>query len=325
MAQQDHLLSSQAVTTATPYLERDCPCCGANPPPQPEVVTPVDAKTLPYADLVPQWNGFFKEKSIFSYVRCEGCGLLYAPTFFHPEQLARLYAQMPPNMDEVPVTALRATQRGYFEALKRHSPLEGGYVEVGPDVGFFTENCASEGRFSKYWLLEPNIAVEAELAGAVRGHDYEIVTDMLGFSQLPKHSASAAVMVHVLDHLLDPVSTLTQLRQSMTDDGTLLIVTHNEGSLLRKLIGSRWPAFCLQHPQLYEPRSMRRLLAEAGFDVLEITRTVNHFELRFLVKHLLWALGWEVNHVPSFWGWVLGLKLGNMLTIARPRAAAVDN
>lgn len=283
------------------------------------MATVVNAKDLPYEDLVSQWNGFFKEKSIFTYARCRGCGLLFAPTFFHPEQLARLYAQMPPNMDEVPVSALKATQRGYYEALKRHSPLEGGYLEVGPDVGYFTENCAREGRFSKYWLLEPNLAVEGALAKAVQGHDFEIVKDMFGFSKIPERSASAAVMVHVLDHLLDPVSTLRQLRRAMTDNGTLLIVTHNEGSLLRKLIGNSWPAFCLQHPQIYNPRSIRRLLGEAGFDVLEISRTVNHFEVRFLVKHLLWALGWKVKRVPSFWGMVLGLKLGNMLTLARPR------
>jgi hypothetical protein len=328
MAQQDHVLDPLAVTASGPrsgaaYLRRNCPCCGNAPPAQPEVRTAITADTLGFDELTPQWNGFFKEgKSIFSYVRCTGCGLLYAPVFFDNEQLGRLYAQMPPNMDEVPLPALRATQRGYFEALKRHSALKGGFIEVGPDVGLFTENCVREGQFDEYWLLEPNRAVEGALREVVNGRKHHIVHDMFGFKDIPEKAASAAVMIHVLDHLLDPVETLRQIRRTLTPGSTLVIVTHDESSLLRQVIGSRWPAFCLQHPQIYNPKSIRKLMDAAGFEVKEVSKTVNHFEVKFLLKHLLWALGFKPKKVPSFANAVVGLKLGNMLTVATPRGAA---
>lgn len=301
------------------FLNRVCPVCGGKPPARAETSSEVRAESLGFDALVPYWNGFFKDKVFFSYARCDRCGLLYTPTFFNGSQLERLYGQMPPNMAEVPLQALRRTQRGYFEALKNCSDLEGGFIEVGPDIGLFTENCVREGSFDEYWLFEPNRDVLPTLSKIVEGRKFHVVHDMFGFSHVPDHAASAAVMIHVLDHLLDPVATLRELRQKLKPGAKLLLVTHDESSLLRRLVGWRWPAFCLQHPQIYNPQSMRTLLDTAGFEVLQRRKTVNFFQLGFLVKHLLWAFGRKVQSVPSFGQYTLGLKLGNMLTIATPK------
>lgn len=302
------------------FLSRPCPVCGGKPAVQAAISSQVMAESLGFDALVPYWNGFFKDKVFFSYARCGGCGLLYAPTFFNGPQLERLYGQMPPNMEEVPLEALRRTQRGYFEALKSCSDLEGGFIEVGPDIGLFTENCVREGQYDEYWLFEPNRDVLPALSKIVEGRKFHIIHDMFGFSQVPDHAASAAVMIHVLDHLLDPVATLRELRQKLKPGARLLLVTHDESSLLRRLVGWRWPAFCLQHPQIYNPESMRVLLEAAGFEVLQQRKTVNFFQIGFLLKHLLWALGLKVHSVPSFGQLTLGLKLGNMLTIATPKS-----
>ncbi len=302
------------------FLRRACPLCAACRPQTTEVTAEHPAEGMVYGDLVPYWNGFFKEKAFFSYVRCPSCGLLYAPTFFDLNQLGALYTQMPPNMATVPLPALRKTQRGYFEVLKIHSELSGDYIEIGPDIGLFAENCLREGSFRKYWLFEPNRDVEPALDKLFRGHDYTVIHDMLGFDAVPDAVAGAAVMVHVLDHLIDPVATLTELRPKLKSGGKLAIVTHDESSLLRRIFGRRWPAFCLQHPQLYNKNSMRALMHKAGFRVLEMRKTTNYFEAGFLLKHLFWALGLKVESIPRFGGFIVGLKLGNLITVAIPRA-----
>ena len=298
------------------FLSRACPICSSLPPLNLTVQSKINAELLDFDKLIPYWNGFFKDKVFFSYYRCSGCSLLYAPTFFNGRQLEQLYGQMPPNMDEVPMDALRRTQNGYFQALKKNSKLQGGFVEVGPDIGLFTENCIREGKYSEYWLFEPNQAVLPLLIKIVKGHKNNIIHEMFGFEHVPDKVVSTAVMIHVLDHLLDPVATLKELRQKMEPDARLLLVTHNESSLLRHFFNWRWPAFCLQHPQIYSPQSMKKLLDAAGFKIIKQEKTINYFEIRFLFKHLLWALGINTKSVPSFCGITLGLKLGNILTIA---------
>jgi hypothetical protein len=300
------------------YLERHCPICRKKTESAVKVFSKTKAEDLNYEKLVPYWNGFFKEKIFFSYARCAVCDLLFAPVFYRHDQLEALYGQMPPNMDVVPMSALLKTQRGYFKELKKKSALKDNYIEIGPDVGIFTVNCVVEGSFDKYWLCEPNRAVADALADVVCNHPFVIIEDMFSFSTIPDQSAGAAVMIQVLDHLLDPIATLTELRKKLLPDGKLLLVTHDEKSLLRKVVGWRWPAFCLQHPQIYSPKSITKLLEASGYKIESINRSKNYFEFSFLLKHLLWAFGIKIFSIPKFLNFTVGLRLGNMITIATP-------
>ncbi len=303
------------------FLSRACPCCGHDAPHDFEITAPQPAEGLDLAALRQSWMGFFKEKTFFSYARCSSCRLLFAPIFFTADQLETLYANMPPNMDVVPEDTLRRTQRGYFDILRNHSPLTGNFLEIGPDIGLFTENCVREGSFDYYWLFEPNRTIVPALTKTMNDQSFQIIHDMFGFDRVPEHSVDVAVMVHVLDHLLDPVATLSTLRTRMRAGSRLLIVTHDEGSMLRHMMGWRWPAFCLQHPELYNRKTMARMLDAAGFKVVSQTKTVNPFPIQFLLQHGLWAIGIKARSMPSFGGVSVGLKLGNMLTLATPQEA----
>ncbi|MGB4191765.1 MAG: class I SAM-dependent methyltransferase, partial [Rickettsiales bacterium] len=139
---------------------------------------------------------------------------------------------------------------------------------------------------------------------------------MFGFSAIPNQSAGAAVMIQVLDHLLDPVATLKELGQKLEPDGKLLLVTHNEQSILRKITNWKWPAFCLQHPQIYSPNSITKLLEVSGYKVESIRASKNYFEFSFLLKHLFWAIGFKVKSIPKLLNFQIGLKLGNIVTVA---------
>ena len=303
----------------TSYIQRGCPTCGGIGRGKKEIYSKQSAEDSNFEVLQKHWMGFFKEKTIFSYSRCDCCDQLYAPVFFNEEQLGLLYSKMPPNMDLIPREALRKTQNGYFLALAKRLPLKGDYIEIGPDIGLFTENCRSTASFDKYWLFEPNIEVLPQLTALMRGVNHQVIHELFNFSDVPDHSVGVVVMIHVLDHLLDPVATLKELHTKMHKDSVLLIVTHDEGSFLPKVVGRNWPAYCLQHPQIYNRSTIRTLLEKCDFKVLEQTKTVNHFPVAFLVKHLLWGLGIQVKEVPSFGNAVVGLKLGNMLTLATPR------
>ena len=290
---------------------RPCPACGASEP-RDEVSSERRAEAITLDELRPFWSGFFKEKLFFTYSRCN-CGQLYAPRFFTPEQLGDLYADMAPNMEDVPGPALEATQRGYWRAARAQALPEGGYLEIGPDIGYIVRDAAAEGKFDKFWLFEPNRAVHAELAAAAGDRPHEISTDMDDLSPVPDGSIALAVMIHVLDHLLDPVAILRQVHAKLKPGGVIMIVTHNERSLLRRVLGRKFPPFCLQHPELYNPRSMKRLLERTGYVRPEVGRTTNYFPIGFLVRQLAWTAGIDLTkaQLPET---AIGLKLGNMIS-----------
>jgi hypothetical protein len=111
---------------------------------------------------------------------------------------------------------------------------------------------------------------------------------------------------------------LRGLRSKLAPDVRLLIVTHDESSLLSRLLRAKWPAFCVRHPENFNPKSMRALLAVAGFEGLVQLKMVNYFPVSFLVKRALWTFALRVARTPSFQGSNPGLGLGNMFTVTTP-------
>ena len=262
------------------------------------------------------WATFSDEKIFFTYARCSQCGVLFTPKFFTESQLELLYSDLPPNMGSAGTDAIEATQLGYFHGATRGLDLNGGYLEIGPDVGHIARFAAQSGRFDRFWLYEPNEGVHPQLAKASQGLPHQISADMADLSGVPDGSIGLAVMVHVLDHLIDPGATLRQIHRKLRPDGALMIVTHNEKSLLRKVLGRRWPPFCLQHPELYNPQSIERLLTEHGYKQITVRRSVNHFPIRFLGQYAAHTLGLKLERVPLP-NVAIGLRLGNILTVAR--------
>ncbi|NWK98185.1 class I SAM-dependent methyltransferase [Sphingobium lactosutens] len=299
--------------------DRACPACGAKTG-KDEVACPGDAGTMTVAQLRPYWHGLEKTKHFFPYRRCADCALLYNPVFFDDAQLADLYAAMPPNMDMLPFSAVADTQRGYFAAAARSGPLSGDYLEIGPDIGHLVTEAVAHGGFGRFWLFEPNRAVHDQLKQATGGKPASILTDMTDLSPVPDGSVGLAVLVHVLDHLLDPLTMLRTIGTKLKPGGTLLIVTHDEGSLLRRALGRRWPPFCLQHPLLYNPGTIRRLVARAGFPAIRVVPSTNYFPIDFLVRQGAQAAGFTLPGRLPLPRRAIALRLGNMLTIAQAAA-----
>jgi hypothetical protein len=73
----------------------------------------------------------------------------------------------------------------------------------------------------------------------------------------------------------------------MKPGGKLFIVVHNQKSLLAKIMKSKWPPYCLQHPQIFDNQSIKNLLINSGFTNIRIKRTVNWIGLRNSLISLL--------------------------------------
>lgn len=297
------------------FLERSCPCCGSAQA-TPEMQSEPAGEDVGLEGLVPFWEGLRKERMFFTYARCQSCGLLYCPRYFTGEQLGQLYANLAPNMDMVPSAAITATQRGYWSAVAG-SVIPGDYLEIGPDIGHIVAPAAASGKFGHAWLFEPNRAVHDVLSRSAGNLPHTISAAMDDFSDVPDGTISLAVMIHVLDHITEPLAILRQIRAKLKPGGRILIVTHNEKSLLRSVMGRTFPPFCLQHPELYNPDTMARVLTTAGYSGVEVQRSVNHFPISFLAQQAGQTIGLDLSRLPLP-DMAVGLKLGNMLTTAQP-------
>ena len=80
-------------------------------------------------------------------------------------------------------------------------------------------------------------------------------------------------------------------------------------------MAKRWPPFCLQHPELYNPKSIEQILRRADYSEVRVDRSTNYFPIAFMVQQAGYAVGLDLRRLPLPKA-AIGLKLGNMITLA---------
>ena len=306
-------------TSSRDYLSVElCPCCGAPAgKAEPRIASSPPAETLPPERHGNFLSGYTNARVFFTYFECGDCGAMFCRTYYRQSQLDGLYGRQAENMVSVPLQARKRTQEDYIRFLRRHSRMAGNFLEIGPDIGLFASACAKVGSFDHYWLYEPNREVHQSLAANFQGLSHTINAGIFRAADVPAQSVSTVVMIYVLDHLLRPAEFLREIGASLEPGGVIFIVTHDCASPLARVLGRRWPPYTLQHPQLFSQRSIATLLQTSGFEVLESIKTTNYFPLPFLIRGGLSVFGLPERLVPMGARPLIGLKLGNIGTIAR--------
>jgi len=295
---------------------RACPICRHAALPAAAVRAETPAEEQPPLSLANYWRHLLKKSCFFTFHRCANCHLLYSPDYFSEKTLAELYSSMDDNVHSGDAALSEATQVSYVDAIARYTKRAANYLEIGPDIGALTRRAKTRFGVETAYLVEPNRRSWPQLQ-SIFAADGGRITSSLSEQEdaVPDQSLDLAVGVHVFDHLLHPSDTMTWIARKMRPKGVVAIVVHNEGSLLARVLGRRWPAYCLQHPQLYNPQTLKNALATHGFRPEAVIQTVNDFPLGYLMSHAIFALT-KVRISLEFLTLPVRLRLGNMMVIA---------
>jgi hypothetical protein len=282
----------------------------------PESKARMQAELMSWSEVKDFFIGLRNDQVFFSYYRCQECELLYCPWYFSKDQIALLYAAMPDNTMGEDKSTVSRTQSAYANwIMSRKNTSNKRYLEVGPDIGLVANQIVKINKPEFVSFLEPNRSVRAELLESVAGVESKEVVDFI--DELVTKDFSLIVGVHVYDHLLDPVGDLANLRTRVDVGASLSVVVHNESSLLRKLMGPKWPPFCLQHPQLFNPKTQKLLFAKSGWELLEVKRSTNWYHMKYFVSIVASILGLSTSISKLFPNIEFPIRLGNTISMAK--------
>lgn len=299
---------------------RACPICNAAEASMLGVKAQLPAETLSEAEIGKYWRGFFDISSFFTYHRCDKCGQLYSPIYLSDNALGQLYASMDSNIHSGDEALSYKTQQSYVNILMKRATCAERYLEIGPDTGLFAKALQEKLNVQSAYLAEPNRAVWQELVSVFKPKTTTLVSNVFDLDRnIPDSSLDLAVSVHVLDHIAEPSKVVRWVASKLIANGVAAFVVHNERSLLARILGNRWPAYCLQHPQLYNPATLKTLLEVNGFRDVVVHPTVNYFPLGYLLSHGLYAvLRLRIN--LDFLTWPVKLRLGNIMAVATKKS-----
>ncbi|HJM39049.1 MAG TPA: class I SAM-dependent methyltransferase [Planctomycetota bacterium] len=247
-------------------------------------------------------------------VRCLQCELLYV----HPRKRIELKDyrdrgggddagwELSPSSLERQKSQLR-DYRATLNDVAQHAP-GGKVVEIGCSSGTLLAELQSRGM--QCMGLEPN-GHAARYGRETYGLD--IRTHILSEANIEKDSFDAALLLHVIEHLENPLEVLCQIRTLLKPGGLFVLETPRYDTWSFKLFGRRernvvdnW------HLYFFTKKTLSALLEKAGF-IIEKTsspgRTVNPSRLFIVLGKSL-----RLSSIEALGQWLAKRKLNELLS-----------
>ena len=209
------------------------------------------------------------------------------------------------------------TYGAYLARLDHHSANKGSILEIGCGNGFFLKKAREQG-WREVRGVEPSRAAETGATGDSSRHN--MCDDAIGL--FPADSFDAICLFQVLDHVLDPNSLLKECFKILKPNGLILCLNHNVEALSAKLMKERSPIVDIEHPYLYSPTTIKRLVQRFGFKVREAGGVMNRYSISYLMRLIPMPAGMKERILAVVEGTALGrvplrIPLGNLYMIAQ--------
>lgn len=210
--------------------------------------------------------------------RCERCGHMQLDPLPGEDDLRRAYGSVDSTDYVDQERGQRATAAATLARVEAHVG-PGRILDVGCWLGFLLAEARERG-----W--DP-VGLEPSAAAAERARErFGLDVRTGGVEDVPAGTFRAVVMGDVIEHLIDPGSALDRLHAVLVPDGVLALALPDAGSRLARALGRRWWSVIPTHVQYFTRRSLARLLAEHGYDVLETSTAPKAFSVSYYLGRI---------------------------------------
>ena len=168
--------------------------------------------------------------------------------------------------------------RNYLKEILKYQK-DGKLLDVGCAMGFFMEEAEKKG-FQSYGVdASPYAISEAKKKFGKRA-----LLAPLSEVNFPPGLFSVVTFFDVIEHLQDPLGDLKKIKKILRDDGLLVIETGDASSPWARIMGAKWIFYAPpQHLFYFSKTTIKRLLKQAGFKVLDIKRQGKWLSLRYIL------------------------------------------
>lgn len=215
---------------------------------------------------------------IFSLAQCNQCGVVYLNPKPDKREVKRFYPDG--YYDEGGRTIKRLLERGLVKLGNLNRRLiicrykkSGKILDLGCGTGEFLQ-----GFDPKRWErcgVEPN-PLGYKIAVKKRG--IKLYSKELVECHFSNDYFDVMTAWHVLEHLSNPRGALKESHRILKKNGILVLETPNTESLAFRIFEKNWFHLDIpRHLSFYSPRTIKKILNEAGFRVIKI----DYFSLGF--------------------------------------------
>jgi 2-polyprenyl-3-methyl-5-hydroxy-6-metoxy-1,4-benzoquinol methylase len=225
-------------------------------------------------------------------VRCLNCGLVYVGLQPEAAELYALYGETyfhNNDSGEVGYTNyikdehnIRKTFAGRLKRLERWVK-PGKVLDVGCAAGFFLDVAQQRG-----WQVQgmdvSNFAVEY----VRQRFGYDARLGSLADLDYPENNYDLITLWDVIEHVPSPKAYVEKIAKLLKSGGVVALATPNVDSPVAKITGKNWMGYKLseEHVYYFSVKTLRRLLEEAGFEVVDTRHVGKYVTMRLFIDRL---------------------------------------
>ena len=239
---------------------RPCPLCGASS----------EKELLQIKDFQFYGDQFGENRATHRVVICDECDTLYTNPCYTQKGFEKLFEKAAMSYGH---TEERSDEQ--CEWLLKRIPSCSSVLDFGCGDGAFLKSLPSTIRC---------IGVDANL-DMQSTEESHIIYRSIDYTDPPEMPAVDLItMFHVLEHLTDPLATLSYLRENMSD-GTQLVV---EVPVIERAVAEQGQDivgfFTVQHLTHFSKSSLETMLGQAGWEIYDSDNIVGYNGYRVLAR-----------------------------------------
>lgn len=280
-----------------------------------------DISSLGDTDFTRTFSSSSEERLNHQLVACARCGLQYVSPRLRPEAVLQGYTA---GSDEQFVSQTRGREITFgkcmdmIERVWNRAP--GRLLDIGTGGGSFPfmaskRGWKAEGCEPNRWLCE----------WALKHYRLPIRPGTVFEQDYPAAAYDVITLWDVLEHTPDPKTEIRETHRLLKADGLLVINYPDIGSWIARAMGRSWVFLLDVHLYYFTRATMRKLLEDAGFDVVRIRPHYQRLGLGYILQRAtpyvgaparLAARAFETLGMAE---WQVPYWMGQTLVLARKR------
>jgi 2-polyprenyl-3-methyl-5-hydroxy-6-metoxy-1,4-benzoquinol methylase len=206
------------------------------------------------------------------YVACANCGLVFVNPRVAADSLRAVYDDYAEGyyLPRVRDIGLTEGNDEILRQLEAYAGARGQLLDVGCSLGNFLVAARR-----RDWQVSGIEIAHAVADYARREHGLDVLTGTLPEARVPDNSHDVVTLWACLEHTPNPSENLHHAYRVLRPSGVLALTVPNWSSLSVRLLRARYRYLCRDHLYLFSPGTIRKILENQGFEILNLT--TNHF------------------------------------------------
>jgi len=226
------------------------------------------------------------------FAQCQHCGIVLRHPMPTTEELDAIYVDLYRSDN---IFQSRTNQESGSYALKQYANFLNTHI-ITPGARLLDYGCGT-GELIELLRASGVGAIGLERSDAARRYALaQRGLELLqGINGIPCGSLDIVTMIEVIEHLTDPCTVLSEIRDCLKPGGQIFITTPNRHGFRARLEGGQWrEAQKKFHVILFERESLSNLLRQCGYTQIE--------QIRYSPAQRPGLKGWAISRLLQLFG-----------------------